>query len=351
MATARTELESSEEILSHLDERGDLRGVVVQGVDLRGVAIDWDVVPVAGSVFLACLFADGDAALAVQERGAVVVPDLSEERPYLVYPSGLYTYEDLTGGGADEAIQRWVIAHPDPMEPVESIAQRLHDTAMTDATFELIRPEGGEPRRVVGIMGGHAVLRDAPEYEAVVRLGYGLTEAGFFVVTGGGPGAMEAGNLGAFLTRAGTADTVVDAVATLATAPTVEHPGYGDAAEEVHRRYAGSGQGGESLAIPTWLYGHEPIGRFATHIAKYFANSIREDGLLQIADEGVVFAPGGPGTIQEIFQDAAIKPTRRPRIVPRWSSSAATSIQRTGSMKSPAPRPPGRSRPTTTCWR
>ncbi len=48
------------------------------------------------------------------------------------------------------------------------------------------------------------------------------------------------------------------------------------------------------------------MGRFASHIAKYFANSIREDGLLRLADHGIVFARGGAGTIQEVFQDAAL---------------------------------------------
>jgi predicted Rossmann-fold nucleotide-binding protein len=62
--------------------------------------------------------------------------------------------------------------------------------------------------------------------------------------------------------------------------------------------------GGESLAVPTWFYGHEPTNQFATHVAKYFANSIREDGLLALATRGVVFAPGAAGTTQEVFQDA-----------------------------------------------
>jgi hypothetical protein len=43
---------------------------------------------------------------------------------------------------------------------------------------------------------------------------------------------------------------------------------------------------------------------FANHIAKYFSNSIREDGLLAIARYGIIFAPGRAGTTQEIFQDA-----------------------------------------------
>ena len=62
---------------------------------------------------------------------------------------------------------------------------------------------------------------------------------------------------------------------------------------------------GRSLAIPTWFYGHEPPTPFASHIAKYFSNPLREDGLLAIADHGVAYAPGRAGTLQEVFQDAA----------------------------------------------
>jgi len=68
---------------------------------------------------------------------------------------------------------------------------------------------------------------------------------------------------------------------------------------------AGQEEACKSIGIPTWLYGHEPPATFATHIAKYFANSVREDGLLAIANHGVVFAPGSAGTTQEVFQDAA----------------------------------------------
>jgi predicted Rossmann-fold nucleotide-binding protein len=37
--------------------------------------------------------------------------------------------------------------------------------------------------------------------------------------------------------------------------------------------------------------------------AKYFANSVREDGLLTVATGGVVYTPGSAGTVQEVFQD------------------------------------------------
>ena len=43
---------------------------------------------------------------------------------------------------------------------------------------------------------------------------------------------------------------------------------------------------------------------FATGIAKYFTNSVREDTLLHRCRGGVVFLPGQAGTVQEIFQAA-----------------------------------------------
>jgi predicted Rossmann-fold nucleotide-binding protein len=48
-------------------------------------------------------------------------------------------------------------------------------------------------------MGGHAVPRGDETYRAAAELGASLTAAGRTVLTGGGPGAMEAANLGAYL--------------------------------------------------------------------------------------------------------------------------------------------------------
>jgi hypothetical protein len=114
---------------------------------------------------------------------------------------------------------------------------------------------------------------------------------------------MEAANLGAYLAERSDAERD-HAVDTLATAPPwPEDPaGYMAVADDLRARLA---PGGDSLAIPTWVTAGEPISLFATHIAKYFSNSIREDGMLAVATAGIVFAPGGAGTMQEIFQDGA----------------------------------------------
>ncbi|QHY98469.1 hypothetical protein SSPS47_25500 [Streptomyces sp. S4.7] len=58
------------------------------------------------------------------------------------------------------------------------------------------------------------------------------------------------------------------------------------------------------MGIPTWFYGHEPPNAFAGHIAKYFANATREDGLLARCNAGVIFLPGAAGTVQEVFDNA-----------------------------------------------
>ncbi|NIY68003.1 lysine decarboxylase [Streptomyces malaysiensis] len=51
--------------------------------------------------------------------------------------------------------------------------------------------------RAISVFGSARTPEESPEYEAGVRIGRGLVEAGFGVITGGGPGAMEAANRGA----------------------------------------------------------------------------------------------------------------------------------------------------------
>jgi predicted Rossmann-fold nucleotide-binding protein len=121
------------------------------------------------------------------------------------------------------------------------------------------------------------------------------------MISGGGPGAMEATHVGAWLAGQALKD-VEKVVNILSEAPLYNHPNWLDKAFEALALYPVSNY--KSLGIPTWLYGHEPPTPFATHIAKYFDNSIREDGLLTIAKGGVIYTPGSAGTIQEIFQDA-----------------------------------------------
>ena len=121
------------------------------------------------------------------------------------------------------------------------------------------------------------------------------------MVSGGGPGAMEATHLGAWM-AGHTMEEVDAAMAVLAEAPSYQDALWLDTAMRVRTLYPVGNY--VSLGVPTWLYGHEPATPFATHIAKYFENALREDGILTIAKGGVIYSPGSAGTMQEIFQDA-----------------------------------------------
>jgi hypothetical protein len=55
----------------------------------------------------------------------------------------------------------------------------------------------GQVRRGVAVFGSARTPRDHPRYELGRELGRALGEAGFTIITGGGPGAMEAANRGA----------------------------------------------------------------------------------------------------------------------------------------------------------
>ena len=155
---------------------------------------------------------------------------------------------------------------------------------------------------VVGIMGGHRLQRTDPVFRQIALISKRLTERGKLMVSGGGPGAMEATHLGAWM--AGRPDDALDeALAMLAPVPTFHDAGWLRTAFEVRRRFPQTRY--HSLGVPTWLYGHEPATPFATEIAKFFQNSIREDLILTIAGGGIIYTPGSAGTLQEIFQDAA----------------------------------------------
>ena len=182
----------------------------------------------------------------------------------------------------------------------ESVARTLHDHDIHMALKAFLAEH--DPRRCVGIMGGHAILRSDPLFASVAMMSKRLTEEGFFMVSGGGPGAMEATHLGAWMAGR-TDEEAQEAIQTLAEAATsFNDRRWLSSALEVMQRYPQTKY--VSLGIPTWLYGHEPSTPFATHIAKYFVNSVREDTILTIAFGGIIYTPGSAGTLQEIFQNA-----------------------------------------------
>jgi predicted Rossmann-fold nucleotide-binding protein len=288
--------------LDRLLSRGarGMDGWRLQDLDLRAHDEQLRRLDPQGGVLLGCdLTADQEARLVA--GGALVFRDVPDA-PFNAYRSTLYSPDELLDvppehheRSLDARVYAW--SRQRSRDVAHTLASATHDHAMDDALAEWVRG-----RRVVGVMGGHRLQRDEPAYLDAARLGRALTVAGRTVATGGGPGAMEAANLGA---RAAGVDEAVlaEAVRIVATVPTYAGAMAAWLRTGLEAR-ALLTPAAETLGVPTWHYGHEPPNLFQTAAAKYFQNSVREDVLLRVATAGLVVLPGEGGTVQEIFQDA-----------------------------------------------
>ncbi|WP_284977532.1 Rossmann fold nucleotide-binding protein [Arthrobacter sp. fls2-241-R2A-200] len=285
-----------------------LHGWHAQSLDLRGRSRELKALDPRGAVFLGCTF-DNGVEESLRSRGALIFPQLGGV-PFNPYRASLYSaqelYEDIATeeyeSTLDARVYQWSILPGRRGSLDSTLAAALHDHAIGDALDELLEHGVLAGKKLVGVMGGHAAQRGTSEFADAARLGRLLAQSGFTVATGGGPGAMEAANLGAYLSGMPDADSAAALQAlgaVLGFRPSVT--AWARQAAAVVERYP---QGTATLGIPTWFYGHEPPNLFATHIAKYFANSVREAILLELCNGGVVYLPGAAGTVQEIFQDA-----------------------------------------------
>ena len=110
----------------------------------------------------------------------------------------------------------------------------LHDQGIKHALRDFVKARNY--LQIVGVMGGHALSRTDGMYRQIVVLSKRLTELGFLMLSGGGPGAMEAANLGAWLAGRGD-DEMEKALRILTSAPAFSDKGWLSTAFEVIRRY------------------------------------------------------------------------------------------------------------------
>ena len=212
--------------------------------------------------------------------------------PYNVGRTDLYT--------TDELFDVFDVRHPETFEqcmdtrvyrhvvntgkqtcaPFELAARSLHDLCMRMAMEGFLN--NYERSRIIGIMGGHALSRTSQAYRQAVDVSKRLTEDSHLMISGGGPGAMEATHLGAWM--AGRTDAEVDEALGHANAETVQLI-----------RAALQHLPPEERTLIAMFYYEE---------RKLFENSIREDTLLTEAYGGLIFFEGSAGTLQEIFQEA-----------------------------------------------
>jgi predicted Rossmann-fold nucleotide-binding protein len=244
------------------------------------------------------------------------MPDV-ELLPFNVDHTRLYSVSDLYKGydirkpaswkqSFDNVVYQWYgLSRKTPhSKKLAALAMRLHDTAIETGIANFLLG-----KKAVGFMGGHGVLRTADEFRKVALLARELCRLNFTVISGGGPGLMEAANFGAFMAPYDD-DQFATSLDLLGTEPSYKNvDGWISTAARVRENLLERWNGREedksqNLGVPTWVYGFEPPNLFSTHIAKYFFNSLREDGLVTIANAGLIFGAGDAGTVQEIFQDA-----------------------------------------------
>ena len=127
--------------------------------------------------------------------------------------------------------------------------------------------------RAVSVFGSARTQRTSPEYDAGVRLGTALAEAGYAVITGGGPGTMEAVNKGA------------------------------------------SQAGGVSVGLGIELPFEQTINEWVDlglNFRYFFVRKV----LLFKYSSGFVALPGGVGTVDELFEAFTLIQTRKIRQFP-----------------------------------
>ena len=206
-----TEIHCLKALEAYIGEKKSLKNVVVQNIDASSVEaqLQENDVDVSEAVFLGCTLSK-DTALSLIKRGAILFPKL-ENLPFNPYRSSLYSRDDLFSNfdPADgkhctycDTLDAKIYSHwrkkgkSNPSSLMEALARRLHDFSMTDALNEFVsshKKEVKDENKVVAIMGGHAMKRCEDAYRNVVEISRQLTQAGYLMISGGGPGG-DGGN-------------------------------------------------------------------------------------------------------------------------------------------------------------
>ncbi len=304
--TEVTKLFDLRQVLSHNEV---IRHCAFQAINFEKCGFPLEKYKFVDCLFMGCILTP--TMFDLMDETCIVIPRV--KMPFKVFPNQLYTaqtlylhykpgYHETYYTCYDTIVYDRYMAHGKETSDIkETLCRVLHDHSIANALDQFVK--NYDERDIVAVMGGHAVKRTEPHFRQVVEISKRLTEAGKLMVSGGGPGAMEAVHLGAWM--AGRTDAEVeDALSILAPTPTFREKGWLTTAWQVMEKYPRDPQY-QSLGIPTWYYGHEPATPFASQIAKFFDNSVRENLIISLPKGGIIYTPGSAGTFQEIFQDAA----------------------------------------------
>ena len=190
--------------LSAILGKGVIEEIAVQSLDLSPLENKLLETRFSQCLFLGCVFTR--RLLKHLQHDNFIFPLLNV--PFHTYPSKLYNKETLYNGfdpsrpetylkTLDKVIYDYYQETREELSIKDTLAQRLHDHSITDSLHEYISKY--DERRLVAVMGGHNMLRTDATYLQVVRLSKMLAEHGYLMLSGGGPGAMEATHVGAWM--------------------------------------------------------------------------------------------------------------------------------------------------------
>src|SRR5690606_27464887 len=180
--------------ISHTD---NLERKVIQNLNFTDENIDWEKLKIKGATFLGCDFQKDDAIHLIS-NGAFVYPKFTGY-PFSPHRKKLYDWQELMEGYSEEndestdlKIYNHFVEHKYNPSMEEALAERIHDYGIDVALRNILEFDefGMTNRKVVGFMGGHSTSRGSEYYVKVALAAKRLSEKGYFVATGGGPGIM-----------------------------------------------------------------------------------------------------------------------------------------------------------------
>ena len=249
------EIDSNKDLIEAIETQQELSFHAFQNIDFNHISSTVTNLSFYNCIFLGCTIPE-NFTTKISEN-CLIFPQINA--PFNPFINSLYTKEKLYGNyklgnpeSYEDTFDKIVYNHyteqgKEAVDIKETLTRRLHDHSITNALNDFISDY--KKRKIVAIMGGHSLSRSDENFLSVARISKKLTELDYLMISGGGPGAMEATHVGAWF--AGKSDQeLINAINILAEAPTYKDTLWLDKSFQVLDKYPISNY--KSLGIPTY---------------------------------------------------------------------------------------------------